>query len=63
MSACLWAIRPANALLYLNDVDRYIKEKLRIRHYVRYMDDMILLVREKSKARECITEVKVLLND
>jgi len=36
------------ALLYLNVVDRYIKEKLRIKAYVRYMDDMILVHRDKS---------------
>ena len=26
------------ALLYLNDLDHYIKEELNIKYYIRYMD-------------------------
>ncbi len=40
------------ALLYLDVVDRFIKEQLRIKFYVRYMDDMILLVESKNRARK-----------
>lgn len=40
------------ALLYLDCIDRLIKEKLHIKYYLRYMDDMILLVPEKKKAQE-----------
>lgn len=36
------------ALLYLNKIDHYIKEQLRIKSYVRYMDDMILIHRDKN---------------
>lgn len=39
------------ALLYLDRIDRIIKERLRVKHYVRYMDDMILLVPDKATAR------------
>lgn len=49
------------ALLYLDNVDRYIKEKLQVKYYVRYMDDMLLLLRDKSKAKRCIEDVKQLL--
>lgn len=42
----------AFALLYLDDVDRYIKEKLRVKHYLRYMDDMIIFVKDKEQAKE-----------
>jgi retron-type reverse transcriptase len=41
------------ALLYLNEIDRFIKEKLRVRHYVRYMDDFVLLHRDKDFLRQC----------
>ncbi len=41
------------ALLYLNEIDRLIKEKLRVKCYVRYMDDMILIHRDKKFLREC----------
>ena len=42
------------ALLYLDRIDRIIKEKLRVKHYVRYMDDMILLVSNKYTAQQCL---------
>lgn len=46
------------ALLYLNNVDRLIKEKLRIKGYVRYMDDMILLHKDKSYLRFCKDKIE-----
>jgi len=46
------------ALLYLNDVDHFIKEKLFIRYYLRYMDDMILLVENKKEAIRVFNEIK-----
>lgn len=42
------------ALLYLDRIDRIIKEKLRVKYYVRYMDDMILLVQDKQTAQNCL---------
>lgn len=36
------------ALFYLNSIDRFIKENLKIKHYIRYMDDMVLLCNNKS---------------
>lgn len=46
------------ALFYLDKVDRYIKEKLRVKHYIRYMDDMILVHRDKNYLRYCLNEIK-----
>ena len=40
-------------LFYLNSIDRLIKEKLRIKYYVRYMDDMILLHHDKEYLKYC----------
>lgn len=39
------------ANIYLNELDHFVKEELRIEFYVRYMDDFILLVPTKEKAR------------
>ena len=47
------------ANFYLSDLDRYIKEELKIKHYVRYMDDMVLFSSNKKKlhnAKEKIDE-------
>ncbi len=46
------------ALLYLNKVDHFIKEKLKIKSYVRYMDDMILIHRDKKYLTECKKEIE-----
>lgn len=46
------------ALLYLNVIDRFVKEVLRIKGYVRYMDDMILIHRDKSYLQYCLKEIE-----
>lgn len=46
------------ALLYLDCIDRVIKEVLRIKYYVRYMDDMILIVSKKEEARYALDTIK-----
>ena len=57
------------AIFYLNELDHYIKEKLQIKHYVRYMDDFILIHPSKeyleyckNKINEKIVELKLELN-
>ena len=37
--------------LYLSWFDRYVKEELRIKHYFRYMDDMVFLFETKEIAK------------
>lgn len=46
------------ALLYLNVIDRYIKENLRVKSYIRYMDDMILIHRDKSYLQYALSKIK-----
>lgn len=36
------------ANLYLNELDQYAKQKLRVRHYLRYMDDIVVLHQDKK---------------
>ncbi len=45
------------ALIYLDDLDRFIKEKLHIKGYVRYMDDFILIHSNKDYLRYCLKEI------
>lgn len=40
------------ALYYLNPLDHYIKEELRVKYYIRYMDDMVLIHEDKEKLKE-----------
>ena len=51
------------ALFYLNVVDRLIKEKLGIKYYVRYMDDMILIHKDKEYLKRCKERIEKCLNE
>jgi RNA-directed DNA polymerase len=48
------------ALYYLDPLDRLIKERLHIKHYTRYMDDMVLLHPDKSYLQECLRQMREL---
>lgn len=50
-------------LLYLNGLDHFIKEKLRIRFYTRYMDDGILLSDNKEYLKECLEKMRIFLTE
>lgn len=50
-------------LLYLDDLDRLIKEKLQIKYYVRYMDDLILVHRDKQYLKFCKEEITKYANE
>ena len=58
-------------MYYLNSIDRFVKEKLRVKYYVRYMDDFILLHHDReflvnalAQIREKLAkELKIQLND
>lgn len=51
------------ALYYLNPLDRLIKEKLRIKYYVRYMDDCILISESKEHLKEVLNQMTALVED
>lgn len=40
------------ANIYLNELDQYIKHKLKVKYYVRYMDDFILLLDTKEECKD-----------
>lgn len=40
------------AIYYLNDLDHFIKEKLKCKYYIRYMDDFIVLDTNRDKLKE-----------
>lgn len=52
------------AIFYLDQVDRFIKEELRIKYYTRYMDDFILIHPDKKYLKYCLEEIhKVVSQD
>lgn len=50
------------ALYYLDGLDRLVKEKLRIKYYTRYMDDMILIHSDRNYLKECLQEMECFLS-
>ena len=50
------------AIYFLSDLDHYIKEKLRCKYYVRYMDDIIILDTNKEKLNRIFELLKVEVN-
>ena len=46
----------------LNDLDHYIKEQLHIRHYIRFMDDFILIHPDEEYLEQCRVEIIKRLN-
>lgn len=45
-------------LTFLNDIDHGIKERKRIKHYVRYMDDFILIHEDKETLKDCLQYIR-----
>ena len=50
------------AIFYLNDLDHYIKEKLRCKYYIRYMDDLIILDNNKDNLIKVFNSIKIELS-
>jgi len=57
------------AIYFLNDLDHYIKEKLKCKYYVRYMDDFIIFDVNKERLKvvwreieEKLTELRLKMN-
>ena len=51
------------ANIYLNEVDQYIKHKLKVKYYCRYLDDSIVIVRTKKEAKEILEKIKKYLKE
>ena len=51
------------ANIYLNEVDRYIKNKLHCKYYFRYLDDSICMFKTKEEAKIALEKIKKFLRD
>lgn len=49
------------AIFYLNDMDHFIKETLKIKYYVRYQDDFLLFHQSKDYLKYCLKEIEKFL--
>lgn len=51
------------AIFYLNDMDHFIKETLKIQYFVRYQDDFLLFHPSKKYLKYCLNELKKFLEN
>ena len=51
------------ANIYLNEIDQYIKHKLKVKWYFRYLDDSIILIKTKKEAKEILEKIKNFLKE
>lgn len=51
------------ANIYLNEVDQFIKHKLHIKYYCRYLDDSIVIVKTKKEAKNALKEIQKFLKE
>lgn len=50
------------AIFYLNDLDHFIKEQLKIKYYVRYQDDFLIFHSSKQYLKYCLEEIQKFLS-
>lgn len=50
------------ANIYLNEIDQFVKQKLHIKYYCRYLDDSIVIVKTKKEAIETLNKIKEFLH-
>lgn len=51
------------ANVYLDWLDKYVKHNLRIKHYIRYMDDFVILGEDKKELHRVRREIETFLED
>lgn len=50
------------ANIYLNELDYYVKYDLKCKYYLRYMDDFIILTKDKESAKDILNKITEFLN-
>jgi len=51
------------ANLYLNELDQFVKHQLRCRHYMRYMDDVLILHQDKNRLEAWTGDIQAFLQE
>ncbi|HAX39155.1 TPA: hypothetical protein DCX62_02755, partial [Candidatus Azambacteria bacterium] len=51
------------ANIYLNELDQFIKHKLKIKYYLRYCDDFIILDKDRNSLEKLIYQINAFLSN
>lgn len=49
--------------IYMNEFDQFVKYKLKIKYYIRYADDFVILLEDKNCLKKFLPKIKEFLND
>ena len=51
------------ANIYLNELDHFIKDRLRAKYYARYMDDFLIISPDKENLKDLLGKIRLFLKD
>lgn len=51
------------ANVYMNEFDNFVKRVLKVKHYIRYVDDFVLFDRSKERLQQCYLEIETYLKE
>lgn len=51
------------ANIYLNELDQYVKHKLKCKYYFRYMDDAVIFIQTKQEAKNMLEQIRKFLKE
>lgn len=51
------------ANIYMNELDQYIKHKLKVKYYIRYMDDGVMILENKETAKKVCDLITIFLKE
>lgn len=49
--------------IYMNEFDRFMKHKLRVKHYIRYSDDFVVLSESKEWLENLVNPIRAFLSE
>jgi hypothetical protein len=49
--------------IYMNEFDQFVKRELRVKYYIRYADDFVILSEDKKYLKELLTKISTFLSE
>src|SRR3989338_6011649 len=49
--------------IYMNEFDQFIKQNLKIKYYIRYADDFVVMSRDKEELESLLLKIRIFLKE